>query len=479
MKMHFKPGIVPVAFALLLAACATPPAIDTAALPATPHAFKEAEGQWRQVRPADVPPSGAWWKAFDDPILDGLMARAMERNDRIHIAVARLEQARALVRGTEANRLPQLGLSAGASRGTQSQPGVSAGTQLAAGVGFSYEVDVFGKLARATNAADLDAQSREALLRSAQLLIQADVAQTYFALRALDIENEIFSDTVAAYNATLKLTESRFRAGDVAELEVARVRTEAAATESTAQAIQRQRAQHEHALAVLVGEVASTFAIAPSEWNTALPSIPAGVPSAVLARRPDVAAAQRQLLAAQARVGVAQAAWFPEVQLTAAGGFASSGLSDLFKWSARSWGIGALLSLPLFDGGRRQAGIDAAKADMDAALATYREQVLVAFRDVEDQLSELRLLEQQARAEAIALSSANRATSLSTVRYRNGFISQLELLDAQRSELRSRRQGAQVRASQYQSTVGLIRALGGSWDVADLSPGAAPPAASR
>jgi multidrug efflux system outer membrane protein len=178
-----------------------------------------------------------------------------------------------------------------------------------------------------------------------------------------------------------------------------------------------------------------------------------------------VAASQRQLLAAQARVGVAQAAWFPDVQLTAAGGYASSDLSNLFKWSARAWGIGALLSVPLFDGGRRNAGIDAAKADMDGALALYREQVLVAFRDVEDELSDLRLLGERAQAETTAVTSASRATALSGSRYRNGLISQLELLDAQRSELRNRREAARVRAAQYQATVGLIRALGGSWDV--------------
>jgi multidrug efflux system outer membrane protein len=177
-----------------------------------------------------------------------------------------------------------------------------------------------------------------------------------------------------------------------------------------------------------------------------------------------VAAAQRQLLAAQARVGVAQAAWFPDVRLTASGGYSTADASDLFKLSARAWGIGALLSLPVFDGGKRKAGIEVASAEMDGSLAAYREQVLVAFRDVEDQLSALRLLDEQAHAEAEAVNSAGRATALSNARYRYGSISQLDLLDSQRTELRNRRQSAQVRAAQYQATVGLIRALGGSWD---------------
>jgi len=457
-------ALLPLVAALTLAGCASPPAIDRSGLPTPPASFKEADGRWALTKPADAQPRGEWWKAFGDPVLDDLMMRAAAGNDRIHVAAARLAQARALVRSTQADRLPQAGISAGAFRGTQPQSGTQALTRLSAGADLSYEVDLFGKIARATDAAQLDAQSREALLRGAQLLVQADVAQTYFALRALDIESGIVNDTVAAYRDTLRLTESRFRAGDVAELDVARVRSEAAATESDALAIQRQRAQLEHALAVLAGEVASGFSVAPIAWDVALPVIPAGVPSVVLARRPDVAAAQRQLLAAQARVGVAQAAWFPDVQLTAAGGYSTSEASDLFKWSARAWGIGALLSLPVFDGGKRNAGIQAATAEMDASLASYREQVLVAFKDVEDQLSALRLLDEQAKAETVAVSSASRATALSVSRYRNGSISQLDLLDTQRTELRNRRQGAQVRAAQYQATVGLIRALGGSWE---------------
>jgi multidrug efflux system outer membrane protein len=214
---------------------------------------------------------------------------------------------------------------------------------------------------------------------------------------------------------------------------------------------------------VLVGENPSTFSLAESRWSTALPVIPAGVPATVLTRRPDVAAAMDGLLAAQQRVGVANAAWFPDVSLTASGGHASGEISDLFKWSMRAWGVGALLSLPEFDGGRRAAGVQSATAEMDAATARYREQVLVAFRDVEDQLSALEHLALQSEAQSRAVASAARTTTLSDTRYRSGFVSQLELLDAQRSELRNRRQALQVRSAQYQATVGLVRALGGGW----------------
>jgi multidrug efflux system outer membrane protein len=268
---------------------------------------------------------------------------------------------------------------------------------------------------------------------------------------------------VLTYRETLSLTERRWRAGDVAELDLARAATELAATESELLALQRRRAELEHALAVLVGESPTGFSIAADDWKTSLPVIPAGVPAAVLARRPDVSAAQREMLAAQARVGVAKTAWFPNVALTASGGYASPELSDLFKWSARAWGIGLLASLPIFDGGRREAAVDAASAELDGALMQYRERILVAFKDVEDQLSALRLLTEQAEAQARAVAAASRSTSLSDARYRAGYVSQLELLDALRSELRNRREALQVRSARYQSTVALVRALGGSW----------------
>lgn len=451
--------------ALVLAGCATVPPIDPSTLPAVPASFKEGDGRWTVAVPAEAQPRGAWWKAFSDPVLEDLVARADRANTSIQLAAARLAQARAFVRSTEADRSVQVGVGANAARlqGIVSNTSGPARSIFGAGADLSYEVDLFGRLARTTDAAVLDAQAREGLLQSARLLVQADVAQTYLALRALDVERQLVRSTVAAYRETLLLTERRYRAGDVAELDVARARTEVAATESESIALDRRRAELEHALALLIGEAASSFEVGASPWNTALPVIPAGVPSTVLSRRPDVAAAQSTMYAAQMRVGVAQAAWFPSVALTATGGFASPELSDLLTWSARAWGVGALLSLPLIDGGRREAGVQNARAELDAALARYREQVLVAFKDVEDQLSALRLLAAQAEAQSRAVASASRATALSSTRYRNGLVSQLELLDAQRSELRNRREALQVRSAQYQATVGLVRALGGGW----------------
>jgi multidrug efflux system outer membrane protein len=458
--------------AAVMAACATVPEIDASQFPQAPAQFKEQaaykdQGKWTVVNPSTTPARTDWWKVFNDPVLDQLIERANRSNTSIQASAARLAQARALARITDADRYPQLGVGAGVGRvggvfeGTNG-PARSFGT---VGANLGYELDLFGKLSRGSEAARLDARAQASLLVSTQLLVQADVAQAYLLLRALDDERTIVRETIAAYRGTLDLTERRYRAGDVAELDVARARTEVAATEADLLAIERRRTEVEHILAVLVGEVASTFDVSSGEWKTALPRIPAGVPSTVLARRPDVAAAQDRMLAAQQRVGVARAAWFPDVSLTANAGYASSELSDVFKWSARAWGIGALLSLPVFDGGRRDAGVKNADAILDENAAKYREQVLVAFRDVEDQLSALRLLSEQAEAQDRAVSSAARATALSDARYRNGFVSQLDLLDSQRSELRNRRQALQVRSAQYQATVGLVRALGGGWDV--------------
>ncbi|MGQ2981088.1 MAG: efflux transporter outer membrane subunit, partial [Polaromonas sp.] len=384
-------------------------------------------------------------------------------NSSVQVAAARLTLARALLRASAADRLPQVELGAGAVRQQNSTTGNRPQTVVSVGANVAWELDLIGRLSLASDAASLDARSREALLRSTQLLVQAQVAQSYLQLRALDAERMLVRSTVQAYGNTLRLTEVRFREGDVAELDVARVRTELASTESEALALDRRRAELEHALAVLVGEVASRFEVQPADWATALPVIPAGVPSTVLVRRPDVLAAQTSMQAAQARAGVAKAAWFPSFSLTATGGYAAPEISDLFKLSTRAWGVGALLSLPIFDGGRREAGVASANAELDIALANYREQILVAFREVEDQLSALRLLAGQSEAQSRSVTSAARATLLSDSRYRNGLVSQLELLDAQRSELRSRREALQVRAAQYLATVGLIRALGGGW----------------
>lgn len=440
--------------ALALAGCASVGSVDPAQLPQPPAAYKTAT--------ADAPALQAtWWQPFADPTLDDLVARALAANTSVQAAANRLAQARAVLGGAEAARLPQAGLSAGAGRAAD--PGAPGLTQYNAGLNLAYELDLGGRLLHERNASALDVRAREQLLADARLLVQANVARGYLALRALDAERDIVRGTVAAYAETLSLTEKRARAGDVADLDLARVRAELAANEAEAFALDRRRVELETALAVLLGEPASRFALAPMPWATALPAVPAGLPSELLQRRPDLAAARSQLEAAQARVGVAQAAWWPSLSLTAQGGGASSELSNLLKRGASTWGVGLLAALPIFDGGARQAGVDAATAQLDGAAIAFREQFLLALKDVEDQLGALALLQQQGEANARAVAAAGQALKLSDTRYRNGLVSQLELLDARRSELANRRAALQVRSAQYQATVGLIRALGGGW----------------
>jgi multidrug efflux system outer membrane protein len=468
MKSIFKNKLLPLVAALVLAGCASTSSFAPTTAPAAPAAFKEDGGaRFVNAAPAEAQARGEWWKTFSDPLLDDLVARAAAGNTNLQTAAARVAEARALLREAQAGLLPQVGASAGVQRATippgqGGSPG-QAVTVGSTGLAASWEPDLFGKISKARDAASLDAQSRAALLQSTRLVVQSDVAQAYFGLRALDAQRALVRQTVEAYRDTLRLTERRYQAGDVAELDLARVQSEVASTTSQALALDRERALAEHALAVLLGEVPSRFTLPEGDWNGALPTVPAGVPSAVLTRRPDVAAAQLAMQAAEARAGVARKAWFPDIALTANGGYASTDVGDLFKWSARAWGVGALLSLPVFDGGRREAGVQQTNAQWDVAAASYREQVLAAFRDVEDQLASLRLLADQAGAQKQAVDAAARATVLSDTRYRNGLVSQLELLDARRSELADRRAAVQVRAAQYQATIGLIRALGGSW----------------
>ncbi len=477
MSISFRLPIVRLLATSVVVACLTACASSTPApdLPPTPASFRETDaraGVDASANPSIAAESHAdWWMVFADPLLDRLIAGASIRNTTIQQAAARLAQARALAHGADANRMPQLGINGGASR--QGGPLINAagsnGTLINLATTFSYEVDLVGRMSKAAEAAALDTQTREAMLRGARLLMQAEIAQTYFSLRALDDERALVRSTAASYRETLALVERRRRAGFASDQAVARIRAEASATDAEAIALDRRRAELEHALAFLTGEVASTSSIEVGEWNVALPSIPPGIPGAVLARRPDVQAAERAMQVARIRLGIARTAWFPTLSLTGSGGYASSDLGELLRSSARSWGIAGLLAMTLFDGGRREAGIEGAGADLELAYAIYREQILVAFRDVEDQLSALRLLTDQAEALRITVDAAARAAAQSESLYRNGLVGQLDLLDARRTELRDRRNAMQVRTARVLATVGLVRALGGGWNGADAS----------
>lgn len=461
----------------VLAGCAGPAGAPQHPLPAAPVAFKAAPE--RVNTPIDLlhaAPVGTWWRIFDDAVLDDLMLRAERGNTELATAATRVAFAQAALRNAQATGWPQLG--AAVSAGRQGGPLVNAagtdGTLFTAGVQLSYEVDLSRRLAASQDAAALDAQAREYQLRSARLLVQAQVAHTYLALRAADAERALAKQSLQAWRQTLQISEERLRQGSVAELAVLRQRTELQKATAEALGLDRRRAELESTLAVLVGEVASSFAVTElAAWRPQVPEIPSGIPSDVLVRRPDVAAAAQLLQAAQARTIGAQRAWWPSLVLTASGGQASPTLGDLLRSSMRAFGIGAVLAAPLFDGGRREAGVAQAQADEDAAMTYNRERVLTAFKEVEDQLVALRVLAAQADLSATAADAANRAAAISDSRWRSGVASHLELLDSQRSAWSSQAALLQAQAARAQATVGLIRALGGGWGDARLF-GAAP-----
>ncbi|MBL8360507.1 MAG: efflux transporter outer membrane subunit [Rubrivivax sp.] len=479
-----------VALLLVFYGCATPnlPPIEGAAAPArfTHPAPSAAAAPVAAATPAD----GAWWRLYADPALDAAVQRAMAASPQLQQALTRLEQSRALARAAGAAQRPQLGLNAGVSR--QGGPLINAagadGTLLRAGLAAELEMDVGGRLSMAARAAQLDAEQREALWRAARLQLQADVAATWQALRSLDAQRATLRRSAAAQHETARLIERRERAGLASPADSGAARAEAVALDAQALALDRERAAQHIALAHLLGahhvDVASTLApdplAAPAADATRAPAalpdppvVPPGIPSAVLSRRPDVAAAERAMQAARQRVGVAGAAALPGITLTASGGVASADLGELLRSSARSWGLGALLSLPLFDGGRRDAETDAARAAHDAAVAAWRGQMLTALREVEEQLSALRHLAAEAAARRTALDESTRVLALTRSRLERGLVGTLEVFDAERRALRDALAAAQVQGARHAATVALVRALGGGWGDATATAGAA------
>lgn len=469
-SIKLQTALLPLAAAVVLAGCAAPalqaPQIEV------PSGFKEA-ARWKPAQPAEAQPRGEWWKAFNDSALNRLIDDATAANANLAAAAARVKQARALAGVAEAERVPAINAEFGPQRARvlATSLGLPQGTPVMAATSWqgrltaSYEVDLFGRIGNNVDAAQADAAASEATYRSVLLALQADVAQTYFRLRATDAELAFLNETVRLREENVRINQRRYELGDLGELDLARSKTEWSTTRSEAIALERQRAQLEHALAVLLGKPAAAFSADsnPLPASSALPVIPAGLPSALLERRPDIAAAQRAMIAANARIGVARAAMFPALRLTGAGGAGSEDLSELFKWSSRTWVIGALLSLPVIDGGRTQAGIARSEAALEESVAGYRQSVLSAFAEVEDNLAGLRTLAGQAQAIDDALASARRSAELANKLYQAGRSSYLDVLDAQRNLAAVERNAVQLRGTRAITTVALIRSLGGGW----------------
>jgi multidrug efflux system outer membrane protein len=490
MNFAIKLGTLASSYGLLFffAGCAIGPDYKQPSTSAPAHYKAEALGAWKQGEPLDHVPKGNWWEIFGDPALNELQARAEEANQDLKAAVARVDQARATARVARSELMPTVTADPAWQRQRFSPNQVPSfgpitANTFSAPLDLSYEIDLWGRVRRGFESARAEAQSSLAAFHNVLLVLHSDVAQNYFALRALDAEIATVTSTVGLRKEQVRLVRSRFEGGIGNELDVARAETELAATEAEAAALAKRRAELENALAILCGESPASFRFGPLPaekaltWNPLPPEIPAGLPADLLQRRPDVSEAERQLAAANARIGVAKAAFFPSLHLTGSGGYVGGDIDSLFNWDSRVWSIGPSLSLPIFAGGRNLAGYKRSKSAYEEAIALYRQRVLVAFGDVENSLAGIRHLGDQAAAQDRAVANARRAAELADDRYRAGIVSYLEVVDADREALQAERQRAQLAGQRLAASAQLIKALGGGWEagVLQVSSSPAPP----
>ena len=458
---------------LILSGCEVGPHYARPSVPAPP-AYKELPAEWTTAQPSDAIARGQWWEIFQDPKLNELEERINVSNQNLKAAEAQYIQARALVRQNRADYFPTItaGLSATRDHQSQNRPLFSQATNtytdIALPVSASYEADIWGRVRRTVEASRSEAQASAADLEGVRLSLHAELASDYFQLRELDAEEQLLSSTVSAYEQALDLTQNRFKGGIASGVDVAQAQTQLETTRAQAIDIGVQRAQFEHAIAVLVGQAASTFTIASSPLTTLPPTIPAGLPSELLERRPDVAAAERRIAAANANIGVAKAAYFPNVSLTTSGGFESNTITNLLSGPSGFLMAGASAVVTAFDAGRRHAVSDQAQAAYDQSVANYRETVLSAFQDVEDNLAALRILQDEARTQQAAVQAAQNSLNQSLTRYKGGVTTYLEVITAQGLALSDERTAVQILGRRISASVLLVRALGGGWDSSTL-----------
>lgn len=468
-----KPAdIKPVLFTLplLLAACAMGPDYVKPAAPSS-ASYKQA-GDWLRAQPQDSATRGPWWQAFKDEQLDQLEQQVNVSNQTLAQAEAQYRQAQALVRSARAGYLPTLSASASANRsryGTGSQ-GNNANNSTRGGDNFSlslnaaWELDLWGRVRRTVEANEANASASAADLASARLSLQAQLAQNYFQLRVLDEQRRLLDETVAGYQRSLELTQNQHAVGVVAKADVVQAQTQLKTAQAQAIDSGIQRAQLEHAIAVLIGKPPADFSITPAPLLAIIPPpSPPGVPSSLLQRRPDIAAAERRMAAANAEIGVAETAYFPDLTLSASGGYQSNSFADWISLPYRFWSVGPSLAMTLFNGGARKAQTDQAIAAYDQTVASYRQTVLTAFQNVEDTLVQLQLLAQEAQVQDEAVASAQESVKLATNQYKAGLVSYLNVVAAQNAAYSSRRSALNVLESRLSASVLLIKALGGDW----------------
>ena len=452
----------------------TRPAIET------PAQFKEARTAdgvvWREAQPSDVAPRGRWWAVYGDHDLDALEEQVAISNQTIRAAEANFRAARSAATAARAALFPVITANPSYKRSRSSRNVENSSGVLPSGAGpsgvdeyslsfnASYELDLWGRVRNSAAAAAASAQATAADLQTALLSTQAELAQDYFQLRAVDAQRQIIEETVASYRQSLDQTRTLYESGIDSEEEVARAETQLNTAIAQATDFDVARAGYEHAIAALIGRAPGNFSLVVAPLTARPPGVPAMVPSELLLRRPDIAAAERRVAAANAGIGIAPAAWFPRLSLGATGGWQSSASAQWFEWPSRFWSVGPELATVLFTGGARRAQTEQAKALFDEAAANYRATVLGAFRSVEDNLAALRILAEEANQQRVAVTSAQHLLDLANTRFQLGIDSYLNVITAQTSLLSNRETEVQIQLRQMLASVALVRALGGGWD---------------
>jgi NodT family efflux transporter outer membrane factor (OMF) lipoprotein len=458
------------------------PAIDV------PAQFREASSAttdsgvaWSTAHPGDAAARGRWWEIYGDPQLNNLEEQVQVSNQTILAAEANYRAARAAVTGARSALFPTISASPSYTRSRASQSvratnGVflNAGTPAITDVYSlpfvaSYEIDFWGRVRNNVIASKANAQASAADLATALLSTQAELAQDYFQLRALDSEKQILDDTVGSYRQSMDETSSLYRFGIDSQEDVVRAETQLTTAIAQSTDLGVARAAYEHAIAVLTGKAPSSLVVAVAPLTAHPPAVPIGLPSTLLERRPDVAAAERRAASANAQIGIARAAYFPNLSLGVSGGWQSSDVSQWFNWPSRFWSVGPELAETLFDGGARRAQTDEARAVFDQASANYRQTVLSAFQSVEDNLAALRILEQESHEQRAAVDASNHLLELANTRFKTGIDSYLNVITAQTTLLSNREAEVQIQLRQITASISLIKALGGGWSASYLA----------
>jgi NodT family efflux transporter outer membrane factor (OMF) lipoprotein len=460
--------------AVVLAGCAVGPNYQRPGA-AVPQQFKEAAG-WKPAAPAEPASGSPWWQVYHDPVLDELERQIDISNQTLKASEAAWRESRALVSQARAAYLPAVGVNAAATRSGGRATTTTGGVVSTAHPNNSFEVDatasweldVWGKIRRTVEGQLANAQASEAALAAARLSAQASLATDYIDLRVADETKTLLDETVAAYQRSLMITQNQYRAGIVAKADVITAQTQLSGAQSQQLAIGVTRATLEHAIAVLVGKAPADFSITPAPFATRVPVLPAGVPSRLLERNPTVAAAERTMAAANAQIGVAIAAYFPDLTLSGLAGYASNTASHLFAAPNEVWSFGGNAGVTLFDFGLRSAQVRQSRAAYDLAVANYRQAVLVAFQQVEDQLATLRILEAQYAVQDQTVTSAHQAVGLALNEYKAGIVSYTTVVTAQATALQASQSLLSIRQNRLNASVALVQALGGGWDAATL-----------